>query len=225
MTGRVPNTERSGFATRPGITVWAEAQHAATENRSAMEARLRDREQKELKVILPPSGPGRLEAESGWDRSLPSAPRDSQASLLLAARTDRAKVRVRSTDVLRDKKSFLVAWGMAMTRLVLLVVDYLCHVIVHFSCMYEVDAGRCPRLHAGAMRWGKRIWKGQLDGPRGGYHAGKRLPALLHRRTRLQGAESLPFLEITSSFDGLGCPYAPRRSGDRASIVTGLLWI
>jgi hypothetical protein len=23
----------------------------------------------------------------------------------------------------------------------MLVVDYLCHVIVHFSCMYEVSAG------------------------------------------------------------------------------------
>jgi hypothetical protein len=28
-----------------------------------------------------------------------------------------------------------------MTRLVLLVVDYLCHVIVHFSCMNERGAG------------------------------------------------------------------------------------
>jgi hypothetical protein len=56
----------------------------------------------------------------------------------------RRSVIVRSTGILRDTRSLLVAWGMA-TRLVLLVVDYLCHVIVHFSCMNET--GSAPATH------------------------------------------------------------------------------
>ena len=62
---------------------------------------------------------------------------------------------VGSTDALRDTRSLLVAWGMVMTRLVLLVVDYLCHVIVHFRCMYEVGVAPAMRRCLGkrcAMR-------------------------------------------------------------------------
>jgi hypothetical protein len=87
---------------------------------------------------MPRSGPSRPEVEGKWERSLPSLPRDCHARLQLAADPGRGKVRVRSADALCDTRSFLVAWGMVMTCLVLLVVDYLCHVIVHFSCMYEM---------------------------------------------------------------------------------------
>jgi hypothetical protein len=38
-----------------------------------------------------------------------------------------------------------------MTRLVMLVVDYLCHVIVHFSCMYEIGPGDLRSAPAGAI--------------------------------------------------------------------------
>ena len=94
---------------------------------------------------MPRSGHRRPVAESRWGRSL-----SSQASLQLAAHPDRARMRVRSTDVLRDTRSFLVAWGMAMTRLVLLVVDDLCHVILHFSCSYEMGAGSLHQARGGS---------------------------------------------------------------------------
>lgn len=78
---------------------------------------------------MPRSAPNRSLAKGGYERPLP------------AAHLGRAGVRLRLTDVLRDTKSFLVAWGMEIKRRVLLVMDYLCHVIVHFSCRYEVSAG------------------------------------------------------------------------------------
>jgi hypothetical protein len=81
---------------------------------------------------MPRSAPGRPAAETGLERLHPAL---------------RSAI-VRSTEILRDTRSLLVAWGMA-ARLVLLVVDYLCHVIVHFSCMNEMGAapatGRCAR--------------------------------------------------------------------------------
>jgi hypothetical protein len=72
---------------------------------------------------MPRSAPGRPAAETGLDRLHPA----------------RRSAIVRSTEILRDTRSLLVAWGMA-ARLVLLVVDYLCHVIVHFSCMNKMGS-------------------------------------------------------------------------------------
>jgi hypothetical protein len=77
---------------------------------------------------MPRSAPGRPTAETGLERLHPA----------------RRSAIVRSTEILRDTRSLLVAWGMA-ARLVLLVVDYLCHVIVHFSCMNEM--GSTPATH------------------------------------------------------------------------------
>jgi hypothetical protein len=78
------------------------------------------------------SAPGRPAAQTGLERLHPA----------------RRSAIVRSTEILSDTRSLLGAWGMA-ARLVLLVVDYLCHVIVHFSCMNEMGSGSATHRCAG----------------------------------------------------------------------------
>jgi hypothetical protein len=91
---------------------------------------------------MPRPGPIRPAAECGRDRSLQAAAH---------ADPGRTRVWVRSTGALRDTRSFLVPWGMGMKRLVLLVVDYLCHVIVHFSGMFEIGGGYLRETGAGGI--------------------------------------------------------------------------
>jgi hypothetical protein len=84
----------SGFATKPGITVCAQAPHAVDDKRSAKATLRRGRRQKEGLV-------------------------------------SRCFARF---------EIVIGCMGDGMARLVLLVVEYLCHEIVHFSCMYEIGA-------------------------------------------------------------------------------------
>jgi hypothetical protein len=53
-----------------------------------------------------------------------------------------------------------------MARRVLLVVDYLCHVIVHFRCMYEMGIALAEQLHPAINTLEIRCSEGQYDLPR-----------------------------------------------------------
>jgi hypothetical protein len=70
------------------------------------------------------------------------------------AQPSRAVVRAWPSGTLRNMRSFLAAWGMVVTRRVLLVVHYLCHEIVHFRCMYEAGEAKL-RLRFMVKQWAK----------------------------------------------------------------------
>jgi hypothetical protein len=87
-----------------------------------------------LKTGVPRRSAGETAGKMNW-RSCP-------AKLQLAAQPSRAGVRGWSIAVFRNMRWFLAAWGMVVTRRILLVVHYLCHEIVHFSCMYEAGQAK-----------------------------------------------------------------------------------